>query len=313
MEEHAPNESNGNLLFTLGSATLKGISQVIFIENAVTGLLVLIAIFLASVPVGIIALLSSLIGACIGWFGGMDKTIVRQGLMGFNPALAGIAIAINLTGGYRWPIALAGAVITAFVTAAMMHFMRNAGIPVFTFPYIVVSWFVLLASYRLGSIRLNPTLVPQDLSNWKLHQEGTFNWISGLVRGIGQVYFQGGFWSGVIILAGVVWGGRKIGLFTVIGSAIACLTVYGLSGEITLLNAGLYGYNAVLTILAVGVVFDAGSRMAQVTGIIAAIVSVPVTASIDSWLLPYGLPAFTFPFVLCAWVFLAARKVVPRI
>ncbi|MWV45801.1 urea transporter [Paenibacillus sp. HJL G12] len=300
-------------LTPLIAATLIGISQVIFIENAVSGLIILIAIMLSSVSIGIIALLSAFIAALIGRFGGAEKTIVNQGLLSYNSVLAGIALALNLDGDMRWIIALGGAAVAALFTAAMMHMLRNTTIPVMTFPYIVLTWFLLLASYRLEAFKLNPDLLPQDLSHWKLHAGGSMDWFHGLVNGIGQVYFQDNVWSGILIFIGVLWAGWRLGLYAVIGTIVAWLAAYGLGAEVSLLNAGLYGYNAVLTILAVAAVFDAKSRFAPWAGIIAAILTVPVTASLDSWLLPYGLPTLTMPFVLCTWLFLAARKVLPKL
>ncbi|MCY8353618.1 urea transporter [Bacillus haynesii] len=35
----------------------------------------------------------------------------------------------------------------------------------------------------------------------------------------------------------------------------------------------------------------------------------PITAGLSTYLLPYGLPVLTMPFVLCSWLFLGARKV----
>ncbi|WP_211746202.1 urea transporter [Paenibacillus sp. Marseille-Q4541] len=305
-------KSKGELLPIL-STTLKGISQVIFIENAVTGLIILIAITISSVSVGVIALLSSLLATLIGKFGRTQKSIVDQGLLGYNSVLAGIALSLNLEGSMRWIIALAGAVVVVFFTAGMMHWMQNLKIPVLTFPYIILTWFLLLATYQLGAFRLSPELVPQDLVHMDLHPEGTIDWVSGLINGIGQVFFQDQFLSGILVIIGVFWASWRMGFYTIIGSAVALLTAYGLGAEVTLLNLGLYGFNAVLTILAVGHVFDSKSRLAPWTGIIAAVICVPITASITTWLLPYGLPTLTMPFVLSTWLFLAARKFMPRI
>ncbi|WP_229753321.1 urea transporter [Paenibacillus segetis] len=300
-------------LSSLISVTFKGISQVILIENAVTGFIILIAIMLSSISLGSIVFLSAVMATLIGRFGGADKTIINQGLLGYNPVLAGIALFLNLEGGLRWVFALAGAAVATLFTAAMMHLMRNTKIPVLTFPYIILTWFLFLASYQLEMFQLSPSLVPQDLSHWLLHPGGTMDWIHGLVNGIGQVYFQDRLWSGILILFGVFWADWKLGLYAVIGSFVALLTAYGLGAEVSLLNSGLYGFNAVLTILAVGAVFSTKNILVPVTGIIASVLTVLITAGVDTWLVPYGLPTLTMPFVLCTWLFLAARKVLPRI
>ncbi|WP_195576157.1 urea transporter [Paenibacillus sp. 1001270B_150601_E10] len=297
---------------TLIKASLKSFSQIMFIENAVAGLIILIGILVASVSVGIVAFLSALIAACVGRIGGADKGLVNQGLIGFNSVLSGMALFLYMTGGQRWIIALVGAAVTAIFSAAMMHMMRNTGLPVFTFPFVVWTWLILLASYRQGMFQLNQALVPQNLTQWEWQKSGAIDWIQGLVNGIGSVYFQNNIFSVVLILIGVSWANLKIGMYTVIGAIIAGLAAYGLGAEISLLNSGVYVFNAVLTFIAVGMIFVSNSRLAPVTGILAALVSIPITAGMSSFLLPFGLSPLSMPFVLVTWVFLASRKVLPN-
>ncbi|MCM3729161.1 urea transporter [Neobacillus cucumis] len=109
----------------------------------------------------------------------------------------------------------------------------------------------------------------------------------------------------------VFWAGWKLGLYAIIGNLAALITSYLLGGEHHLIFMGLYGYNAILTIIAVSIVFNDYDRNGLLYGIIAACLTVPITASIVTWLLPYGLPALTMPFVFCSWLFLCARKVLP--
>ena len=87
---------------TFIAASLKGISQVILIENAITGLLILIAITIESYYLGIIALLSAIIGTLVGKFGGADEQTINQGLLGYNSVLTGMALALFLSGPYMW-------------------------------------------------------------------------------------------------------------------------------------------------------------------------------------------------------------------
>ena len=54
----------------------KGISQVILIENAITGFIILIAITIFSYYLGIIALLSSIIGPLVGKMGAQMKRVL---------------------------------------------------------------------------------------------------------------------------------------------------------------------------------------------------------------------------------------------
>ncbi|OMI27729.1 urea transporter [Bacillus haynesii] len=302
------------VFFPLITASLKGISQVILIENVMTGFLILIAITVSSYYLGIIALLSAIIGTLVGKLGAGDEKIINQGLLGYNSVLTGMALALFLTGPYMWLVALIGSAVAAIFTAALMHFTKRTEVPILTFPFIILTWFILLASYKLKGIRLSSALIPQDLTHWKLKIAGEVNLMDGVFHGIGQVFFLNNTVSGILIFLAVFWAGRKLGLYAVIGNAVAIIIAFLLGGERSLITSGLYGYNAILTILAVSAVFNREhNRFSFLSGIISACLTVPITAGLSTYLLPYGLPALTMPFVLCSWLFLGARKVLPNL
>lgn len=296
------------------TASLKGISQVILIENVMTGFLILVAITIFSYYLGIIALLSAIIGTLAGKLGAADEKIINQGLLGYNSVLTGIALASFLTGPYMWLVALIGSALAAIFTAAMMHFTKRTEVPILTFPFVILTWFILLASYKLNGVKLSSALIPQDLTHWELKTAGGVNLVDGVFHGIGQVFFLNNTVSGILIFLAVFWAGRKLGLYAVIGNAVAIIIAFLLGGERSLITLGLYGYNAILTILAVSAIFKSEhNRFSFLSGIISACLTVPITAGLSTYLLPYGLPALTMPFVLCSWLFLGARKVLQNL
>lgn len=309
------NFSNSNIIGWLIVSSLKGVSQVILIENAVSGFIILIAIAITSYSLGIIAFLSAIIGTIIGKIGGADQKSVSQGLYGYNSVLTGMALFLFLRGDDRWIIALAGAAIAALFSAAMMYFMRQSEIPILTFPFIFLTWFLLLTTYRLVALKLSPEMVPQSLSQWELDIRGELkmHWLDAAMNGIGQVFFLDNTISGILLFVAVFLAGWRFGLYAIIGNAAALLISFGLGAEHHLILLGLYGYNAILTIIAVSIVFKENDRNGLFIGIIAACLTVLITASISTWLLPFGLPTLTMPFVLCTWLFLGARKVLPNL
>lgn len=313
MKKSIRNSLREGPLFAFMSVSLKGISQVILIENAITGLLILIAITISSYFLGVITLLSAMIGTLVGKLGGADEKSINQGLFGYNSVLTGMALALLLNGPYQWIFALIGSALAALLTATMMHFMKKVEIPVLTLPFIILTWSTLLASYKLEEIKLSTALIPQNLSSWKLNTAGEIHLLDGIFNGIGQIFFFNHAISGMLISIAVFLAGRKLGFYVIIGNVAALLTSYLLGGERTLIMMGLYGYNAILTILAVSVAFNnKNKRYAPLAGIIAACLTVPITASTSAWLLPYGLPALTMPFVLSTWLVLGARKALPN-
>ncbi|PIC77560.1 urea transporter [Sporosarcina sp. P19] len=299
---------------TFLKASLKGISQIIYIENTITGLLILLAISVSSFSLGIIALLSAMIGTLVAKVGGADQALVSKGLMSYNSVLSGLVLQTFLTGPTAWIVALVGAAVTAILTATLMYFLGNFDIPILTLPFILLTWFTLLASYKLESIKLSDSLSPQSLANWELHIEGKINLLQATFNGIGQIFFLTEALPGLLLFIAVFLASRKMGIYAVIGNVAACVTALALAGEHRLVMLGLYGYNAILTILAVSVVYNTKeNRFAPITGVVAACITVPLMASVSIWLLPLGLPALTMPFVLSTWLILGARKVLPNL
>ncbi|MGG3799155.1 urea transporter [Metabacillus fastidiosus] len=300
--------------FSLILATLRGISQVILIKNAFSGFIILLAITVSSYYLGLIALLSSFIGTVIAKIGGADEGKIKQGLFGYNSVLTGIALALFLSGPYQWIIALVGAGIAAIVTATIMHIMRNSELPILTFPFIILTWLMLLISYHMEAFQLSSDLIPQDLASWELHIVGSINWTEGIFSGISQIFFLDNMLSGILISIAIFFSSIRTGIYAVLGNISAVIIAFFLGAEPNLISIGLYGYNAILTILAVSIVFnDKKQPIKLFSGIFAACVSVLITASISSWLVPYGLPALTMPFVLCSWIFLSAKKLLPKL
>nr|WP_244948524.1 urea transporter [Bacillus timonensis] len=301
-------------IYSFLMAALKGISQVMLIENALSGIIILIAITIFSYTLGIIAFLSAIVATIIGRIGGVEEQTINQGLLGYNSVLTGIALSLFLTGPFDWIIALIGAAVTAVFTAAMIHVMKNTGIPVLTFPFIILTWFTLLSSYRLKAIHLTSKLVPEDIAYWGLDTSGRINWSEAAFNGIGQIFFIHSTLSGILLFVAVFLAGWKLGLYAVVGNVLALLTSLLFGGEHNPIYMGLYGYNAILTIIAVSAVFKTEqNRLAFFSGIVATCVTVPLIASITTWLQPFGLPALTMPFVLSTWLFLGARKVMPNL
>ena len=266
-----------------------------------------------SYTLGFIAFFSSVIGTLIGKLGGAEEQSVNQGLFGYNSILTGMALFLFLSGHDRWWIALAGAAFAVIPTAALTYIMRPTKIPVLTLPFIVLTWFGLLASYHLSSFKISPALAPQSLSQWTLEIKGETNWLNGMIDGIGQVFFIDHMLSGILVIIALFWAGWKFGVYALIGSFSAMITSSFLGGENHLIFSGMYGYNAVLAIISVSIVFKENDRNGLLLGIIAACLTVPATASVMTLLMPYGLPVLTIPFVLITWIFLAARKVLPSL
>ena len=79
-----------NSLLILG----RGIGQVMFQNNALSGLLMLIGIFLGSWQMGILAVCGNIVSTLTAYFSGYERNDIREGLYGFNGTLVGIAYGV---------------------------------------------------------------------------------------------------------------------------------------------------------------------------------------------------------------------------
>ena len=92
-----------------------------------------------------------------------------------------------------------------------------------------------------------------------------------------------------------------------LGGAVVGVVVPTLLGASqTLIEMGLYGFNPVLTMMAVGWVFLKPSVRSAMLALLAGILTVVCQAGLANFLAPVGLPTLTFPFVLVMWMFLFA-------
>ena len=79
---------------------LRGVGQVMFQENALTGLLFLVGIAAAAgeedprfaVLMAVGGLIGTVLGTLTAWLAGYDRDEVRDGIYGFNGTLVGIAM-----------------------------------------------------------------------------------------------------------------------------------------------------------------------------------------------------------------------------
>lgn len=295
------------------SASFKGFSQVLLVDNAISGSLILLGITLHSPILGLMTFISSIIGTVIGKYFGGDLETVQKGIYGFNSILAGLAVMLFLTDEIRWTIVFIAATAAALFQVVLKDTFNIKKIPILTVPFAVVTWIGLILAYRIEKIHLNAAFVITSPTKWNLPAEGTPNIFVGLVKGIGEVFLIDSLWTGSLIFIALLWAGWRYGVYAMTGSFLSWLTAYSIGVDTELLDLGLYNYNAVLTMIAVGLMFDEKKRNFPLTGIFAAIMTVPVAAFMDMLLEPFGLPALTTPFIITTWMFLVIRKYVPKL
>ncbi len=302
---------------------LRGTGQVMFQNNPVTGLLFLVGIFVNSALLGLAGLIGLLASTLAAMLLKADRDMIRAGLFGYNGILTGIGLAFFL----QWNAILVvyivlAAILSTIVMMAFVNLMGPQDMPALTAPFVLSTWLFLFAVFQFGHLRPSAFIQPVPLDPSATVQTALRplptslagggitlpNLLHAFFRGIGEVFFQDSLVTGVIFLIAILVNSRISALFAALGSAVALLTaLFLLGGNGYWVYHGLYGFNAVLTAIALGGVFYVFAWESTLYALIGAIISTVAMGSISVLLSPLGMPALTAPFVLAAWLFILPK------
>lgn len=284
---------------------LNNIAQVLLLQNPWTGLFILIGLFLGSWKVGLIALIASIIALLLAKQTNYSEAEITAGLAGFNPVLTGIALTIFLTSEwYSWVFVIIAILITMPIGSAVREFLKPFGVPMLTIPYVFISSSVLLTSFQFQHVDADIDILPNTVKKI-VFSEHNVHFISAFLSGFSEIFLLDNVMAGILILIGIFIASRKAGLLS-IGANLLGLGIdlmFGANHD--QINAGLFGYNVVLTVLALGVAFE--TRINRYISIaLGILLTIMLHAGLTTLLTPFGLPVFTLPFIIATWIMLFA-------
>ncbi|EEI16891.1 urea transporter [Corynebacterium lipophiloflavum] len=281
---------------------LRGVSQIFFIADWRTGLLITAGVAVYNPLAAIFMLLGAAAQELGAWAMGQDRHVRREGIAGFNGALVGVV---------SWllaPTIASGALLAVcggFATVIVFELVERAfntpalariGLPVSTAP------FCLLASAMFF-------LIPaQSAGPGPTSDGGVFEGFGlGVLNGFAEVVLADGPLTGALILAGVALGAPAVAGFGLLGAFIATAAADLVVG-VEPASTGLMTYSGVLTAMALGAVVPVSSPLKSRVAWAAAgvLVSVALTLALRGGY----VPTFTWPFLLSMWVVLAAAAAV---
>jgi urea transporter len=288
----------------------RGIGQVFFEENALTGALMAAGLAINSPLMAVGAIVGSAIGTATARVMRFDEGEIRAGIYGFNSTLIGIATFFHFQpGGLSVVLLLAGCIAGAFVTYAMRKYVP---FPTYTSPFIVVTWVLFFLGVTIQAARVAPSDEPSDsylagsapgIARVEGDSSGS-NESTGVVvldfaeaaaRAVGEVDFQGSIWSGILFLVGIAVNNRTHAALVFAASLIAtCVAVYHHDAAPSVAS-GLSQYSAPLAAVALFL-----ARKSLVAPLLGVLLTVPLTENFPLT----GLPTYTAPFVLATWIVL---------
>jgi urea transporter len=283
-------------------AVLRGIGQVFFQENALTGACFVLGIAASSPLMALGALIGSALGYATARLAKFDAGEVAAGIYGFNATLVGIATFFFFQLGVTSAaLLLVGCVVATLLTRLMRG---HVPFPTYTTPFILTTWAIHGLGKVMGAAPVEG--YPALLANPPLPFV-----VEAVAHGVGQVMFQGSLWTGLLFLIGIAIGDWRHAAWVLAGSIVGMLLAWHNITEATRaidperlvdralfdnIALGLYGYNATLAPVALYL-----WRKSLIPPVLGMLLTVPLTE-----LVPHlGIPALTAPFVLATWLVLA--------
>ncbi|WP_047504691.1 urea transporter [Staphylococcus sp. ZWU0021] len=284
---------------------LKNISQVLLLNNAWTGLFILLGLFIGSWKVGVMALIASVIALLLAKRTNYSEEEINTGLSGFNPVLTAIALTLFLVPKwYSLIIILVAIIITMPIGSAFREFFKPFGVPMLTMPYVFVSWLILLMSFQFKFVNADVNILPNAIQEIQFSGHH-IQFINAFLSGFSEIFLLKSVLAGTLILIGIFIASRKAGVYAIVANLIGFLAVIVLGANHDQINEGLFGYNVILTVLALGIAFR--TRIQRPISIVLGILlTVVIHAGMRTLLTPYGLPVFTLPFIIATWIMLFA-------
>jgi urea transporter len=296
---------------------LRGIGQVMFQDNPLSGALFLAAIAWGSIAAGmpqvaICGAIAVVVATLAARLLRVEEASVRAGLYGFNGFLVGLALATFISPGpLLWAYVALGAAVSVVTMSATANALKALGVPTLTFPFVLVTWLLLLATYGFAGLAGDAlpaagVIVPfEPVASAQL---GAGVFLQAALFSISQVFLKASVVAALLFLAGLAVNSLAAAVAAVGGAMLAVLTAHLLGAESDLITGGLLGFSPVLTAVALGTVFHPPGVRVAAYAALGTIFTVVAQAAFNVALTPFAIPALTAPFVLVTWIFLLPRQ-----
>jgi len=301
---------------------LRGVGQVMFQDNPLSGALFIAAIawgsFAAGVPQVLFGGLLGIVTATstAQWLR-VESASLRAGLYGFNGVLVGLALATFIAPGpLLWAYVVLGAAVSVVAMEATANVCKSWSMPALTFPFVLVTWLLLLGTYGFGGLAgtaLPSAGVVAPFTSVASTRLDTGQFVQATLHSISQVFLKGSAIAALLFLAGLAVNSVAAAVAAVCGAIVAVITAHALGAESDLVTGGLLGFSPVLTAVALATVFHQPGLRVAAYAALGTVFTVVAQAAFNVALTPLAIPALTGPFVLVTWMFLLPRLALDKV
>ncbi|XP_006920003.2 urea transporter 2 [Pteropus alecto] len=288
---------------------LRGMSQVMFVNNSLSGVLIVLGLFVQNPWWAISGCLGTIMSTLTALVLSQDKSAITAGLHGYNGVLVGLLMAVHSDkGDYYWWLLLPVIIMSMFcpiLSSALGTIFSKWDLPVFTLPFNIMMTLYLAATGHYNLFFPTTLLKPaSSMPNITWSEVQVPLLLRAIPVGIGQVYGCDNPWTGGIFLIALFISSPLICLHAAIGSTVGMLAALTIATPFDSIYFGLCGFNSALACIAIGGMFYVITWQTHLLAIACALFAAYLGAALANMLSVFGLPPCTWPFCLSALTFL---------
>lgn len=266
---------------------LRSISQVMLQNNPWTGLVLLIGIFWAAVSQNEIHLaLGTLVGVfaanAMAFLLKFDQKSVEQGLGGYNGVLIGLAGVVL----FKPSLIIYLLIILGSALSTFLLFKTPKSFPALTFPFICITWLIFV-------------IVMVSAPEMMKSSPGKLELGYGVLKSFSQVFLINDWIAGALFIVALAIGSMRATVFAIMGAVIALVIATLEGADVGNVQAGLYGYSAILTAIAL--------KESELNAILGVGIAIILQFAFGGLMKSLGIPILTAPFVLSVWIVLGCK------
>ena len=305
----------------IGEAILTSYSQIFFTDNKKLASLLLVVSFI-DWWVGLSGLIAVFTAIFLAEVLDYSPETTQKGLYSFNSLLVGLGVGTYFSPGIEVVLlVILGGAVAFFCTVFLIGFLSKYGLPFLSFPFLLGMWLLLLSFPSFTGIELNTEALYPSNMFFKLGGNAlvsVVDFLNSIFLGtgldtyflsLGAIFFQFNILAGVLIAIGLLYHSRVHFFFSLAGFFVAYWFYYFLGIYTGSLNYTYYGFNFILSAIAIGGYFLIPSRQSLLWSLFLIPVLVITTIGSDKFLSFIGLSAFSLPFNIILIGILYALKI----
>ncbi|HEY5535741.1 MAG TPA: urea transporter [Ignavibacteria bacterium] len=300
-------------------SVLNSYSIILFSDNIFLSIILILITFLDPFA-GICGVFSIIISLIAVHRLGFNKEKIYKGLYTFNSLLVGLGIGVHFQ--YDLNVILLiffASLFTLFLTISFEAILGKYNLPFLSIPFLIAYWVSVLESplvnlrlserglyimndiYSLGGGNILKTYVWwNDLIY--------FPWIKLYFTSLGAIFFQYSLLAGIIIAIGLLYHSRIAFSLSLIGFYTAYFFFNLISVNIPESALSLFGFNFILTAIAVGGYFLVPSKKTYLWAILLTPVTVILFLGLTNIFSVWHLFMYSLPFNIIALLFIYSLK-----